>query len=315
MAKRGLPPEMERPWKGATATRASTTTTPSGVGQHRIELEFAQFGDVGGKLRYLHQQQGDGVDIGGGNVAIVAQRADDARLFDQAARQRQIERRQGQRLVVDDLDRLAAAPEDDHRAKGRIVGDAQHQFARIGPPHHGMDGDAVDPRLGRLDRDPIQHLARRVDHLFDRAQVEHDAAEIGFVDDVARHDFHDAAAVAAEHQPRDFRRFFRRARQPGGGDRNVIGFEQGADFDRRQPGVAARDRLLDNGAGLGGIRREIDRQGGRRRHQGLARLSPFDHVHEARHGAALIMRDARAFENMVRILVRAVPDRKNRLGD
>ena len=60
--------------------------------------------------------------------------------------QLQVERRQGQRLVVDDLDRGAAAPEHHDRAEGRIVGDARDQLARLRPAHHRLHRDAGDAR-------------------------------------------------------------------------------------------------------------------------------------------------------------------------
>ena len=63
-------------------------------------------------------------------------------------RQLEIERRQRQRLVVDDLDRGAAVAEHDDRPEGRIVGNAGDQLARLGPQDHRMDGDAGDAGIG-----------------------------------------------------------------------------------------------------------------------------------------------------------------------
>ena len=59
----------------------------------------------------------------------------------------EIERRQRQRLVVDDLDRGAAATEHDHRAEGRVIRDAGNQLARLGADHHRLDGDAGNARV------------------------------------------------------------------------------------------------------------------------------------------------------------------------
>ena len=61
----------------------------------------------------------------------------------------QIERRQRQRLVVDDLDRRAAAAEHDHGAEGRIVGEAGDQLARLRPQDHRLHDDAGDRASGR----------------------------------------------------------------------------------------------------------------------------------------------------------------------
>ena len=133
------------------------------VGEQRIEIELAHLRQVGGELRELDQQQRDRVRVRGRDVAIGLEHARHPRARDQVARERQVERRQRQRLVVDDLDRGAAAAEHDDRAEGRIVGEAGDQFARLGSQDHRMDGDAGDAGVGprRLARARISATASR----------------------------------------------------------------------------------------------------------------------------------------------------------
>ena len=70
------------------------------VGEHGIEIELAQLGKIGGKLRQLDQEQRDGVARRRRDVAVSLQHAGDPGARDQAAREREIERRQRQRLVT-----------------------------------------------------------------------------------------------------------------------------------------------------------------------------------------------------------------------
>ena len=85
--------------------------------------------------------------VRGGDVAVGLEDAGYARARDQAAREIEIERRQRQRLVADDLDRRAALPEGDHRTESRIIGHADDELARLGAHDHGKDGHAGDPRV------------------------------------------------------------------------------------------------------------------------------------------------------------------------
>ena len=117
------------------------------VGKHRIEIDLADFREIGRELGELDQEKLDGACIGGWHVAVGFEDARHARARDQSAGEREVERRQRQRLVVDHFDGGAALAENDDRTECRIVGDADDQLARLGPHDHGKDGDAVDARL------------------------------------------------------------------------------------------------------------------------------------------------------------------------
>ena len=50
------------------------------VGEHGIEIELAHLRQVGGKLRELDEEERDGVDVGGRDVAIGLEHARDTRV-------------------------------------------------------------------------------------------------------------------------------------------------------------------------------------------------------------------------------------------
>ena len=137
------------------------------------------------QLRKLDQHQRDRVVRRPPDVAIGLEDARDAGARDQVARQIEIERRQRQGLVVDDLDRGAAVAEDDDRTEGRVVGHADDQFARLRTHDHRMDGDAGDARVGLGRARPRQNLGGGFAHRGLAGEVEPDAADVRFVDDVA----------------------------------------------------------------------------------------------------------------------------------
>ena len=119
-------------------------------------------------------RKGDRVDVGARHVAIIFENVGHARTLDHVMRQREIERRQRERAVVDDLDRLAAPPEHDDRTEGRIVGKACDQFARMRAANHRMHGHALDARLRNFAPDARHHLARRFFFRFPRhVRLEH----------------------------------------------------------------------------------------------------------------------------------------------
>ena len=108
----------------------------------------------------------------------------------------QVERRQRERLVVDDLHRRAAAPEHHDGPEGRIVGEPGDQFARLRSPHHRLDGDAGDAGVWLQALGALEDVGGRLAHRLLAGQVELDAADVGFVHDVGREDLHrDRAAL------------------------------------------------------------------------------------------------------------------------
>jgi hypothetical protein len=130
MAKRGWP---ERRLDGSHRDAGIDGDEAVLVGQHGIEIELAQLGQIRRQLGQLDQQERHGIHVRGRNVAVGLEHARHAGAPDQPARELEIERRQRERLVADDLDRGPAAAEHDDRTEGRIVRNACDQFARFRP--------------------------------------------------------------------------------------------------------------------------------------------------------------------------------------
>ena len=91
------------------------------VRQERIDVEFPHFRQVCGELSDLDEQERDGTLVGGGNITVGFQDASHTRAADQIVCEPQIEGRERQRFVVNDLDRGPSLPEHDYGTEGRIV--------------------------------------------------------------------------------------------------------------------------------------------------------------------------------------------------
>jgi hypothetical protein len=121
------------------------------------------------------------------------------------ARERQIERRQGEGLVVDHLRRGSAMAEQNDRPEGRIVGNAHDQFARFRAMNHGLNDHAGYMRASGFSertRAIISAVVLRTASAC--GQAEFHAADIGFMHDVARPDFDGDRAVLLKKRRRDF---------------------------------------------------------------------------------------------------------------
>ena len=222
--------------------------------------------------------------VGRRHVAIGLEHARDARARDQVARKLEIERRQRQRLVVDDLDRRAAAAEHDDRAEGRIVGDAGDEFARLGPHDHRMDRHAGDARVGpcrlararRMSAVGLAHRALRWSRL-SRTPPTSDLCTMS-----RRQDLHDDGVALRQEAVRPRRRLRRRrargAPARSGWHRPPAAARSRSDRATCGPPASAR---LDDAARRRDIGREILRQARRRRHQGFARFAIAHEMHEA----------------------------------
>ena len=172
------------------------------VGQHRVEIELAHLRQIGSQLRELDQQERDGVGICGRNVAVGLEHARHPGARDQLAGKLEIERRQRQRLVADDLDRGPAAAEHDDRAEGRIVGDPRDQFARFRTQNHRMDRHAGDASIRPHCVRSREDIGDRLAHRAFAGEVEPHATDLGLVHDVRRQNFrHDARSVRQQWAP------------------------------------------------------------------------------------------------------------------
>ena len=98
------------------------------------------------------------------HVAIGLEDARHPRARDQHLGELQVERRQRQRLVVDDLDRGAAAAEHHHRTEGRVVGEPGDQLARLRPAHHRLHRHAGDARARLEPLGALEDVGRGLAH-------------------------------------------------------------------------------------------------------------------------------------------------------
>ena len=186
----------------------------------------------------------------------------------------QIERRQRQCLVVDDLDRRPAPAEHDDGAEGRIVGKTQDQLARLRLDDHRLHDDALDAGFGTQLPRPRENVGGSRAHGLRRGQIEDDAADVGLVDDVARHDLQHDCGALREHLAGVGDGLLDIGRSTGRYHRDVIGSEQVLDLDRIEPFAAVRDRRGDDLPGSRDVGHE--RRRASRAEPGSAPLRPRD---------------------------------------
>src|SRR3954464_10994835 len=73
-----------------------------------------------------------------------------------------------------------------HRPKSRIVREARDQLARLRAAHHRLNRDAGDAGVGLETFGAFEDVERRPAHSRFAREVELDAADVGFVNDVRR---------------------------------------------------------------------------------------------------------------------------------
>ena len=285
------------------------------VGKHGVEVELAQLRQVGGKLRELDEEERDGVDVDGRDVAISLQHAGDTRPRDQVARELEIERRQRQGLVVDDLDRGAAAAEHHDRAEGRIVRNAGDQFPRLRAHDHRMKRHAGDARIRPRTPCPREDIGDRVADRRFVGEIQPDAADLRFMNDIGRKDFGHHPEPLGQPRARGDSGLVSIAGKERGCDRDGISREQPRHLDRIEPRASALHRTGDDCARRGDVRLEVLRQARRRRHQVVLRLPIAHQVHKPldRIGFGLVARNAVGFEDWRDGIAGADPDGKNGL--
>ncbi len=117
------------------------------VDQQRIDVQRTHFGDVGGQLCQLDQRQCQCALVGGRHIAIGLEDARGAGLADQLVGQAQVQRRQRQRLVIDDFNRGTATADHDHRAERRVIGNTDDQLARLRANDGRLHQQTIDARI------------------------------------------------------------------------------------------------------------------------------------------------------------------------
>ena len=225
---------------------------PGGVRQERIDVELDDLAVVQGQLRDRHQQPGDRIEIHREAVAIAAQQAGDAGAPDQPARQFEIQRRQGQGGIGDHLHPDAALAEQHDRAESGVHADADDQLERIRPADHLFDDEALDRGIRLGGGYPQRHRRRGFADRRGAGQVQHHAADIGFVHDLARLYFQ---CDRSADRLRLGGGFLGRLHHPALHHRNAIGGQDRFHLQRIEPFPARRARLGQQAMHGGAVRR------------------------------------------------------------
>ena len=253
------------------------------IGEDRIEIELADLRHVGRELRNLDHEQRHAILVGGRDIAIGLELAGYAGARDECARQVDVERRQGQGLVVDHFYRRSAAAENNDRPERRIVRKPDDELACLRANHHGINGHAGKSciRPGRM------RAGENVGHGFAHrpfaGEVEAHASHFRLVDDVWRENFGDNGRSPCEKRRRSRSGFVGVARERHGHNGNGVAREQPGDLHGIEPAAAIRDGAPDDRTGCDDIRRKILRQARRRRHQHVDRFLVAHEMHEAAH--------------------------------
>ena len=319
----GIGPHREARVAGALEPRLDRRDRHAGIerqhagfiGQQRVDVELTDLRQVGCELRDLDQRQGDVGLARRRDVAVGLEHPRDAGARDQVAGELHVERRQRQRLVVDDLDRGAAAAEYDDRPEGRIVGDPGDELARFRAQNHRLDDHPGNARVRSCRARLAEDLGSGVAHRLLARKVQPHAADVGFVHDVPRLDLHHDGAAAREKWLCRLAGLLRIFGKHGGNHRDRIGREQAADLDGIEPAARIGQRRIDDAPRRFHVRREMLRQARRRRHQVLVRFGVAREIHETadRVGFGFEMRDFRRLERVERGAVRPDPDCEHRL--
>jgi len=163
---------------------------------------------------------------------------------------------------------------------------------------------------------PRQDIDRRCTYCFRRREIKNDAADLGFVNNVSRHDL-EHHGVSLREQLCSVSDGLLRI---GGGERrhhvDLIGLKQPLDLDWIEPAAAVGQRRgndlprgMDVGCKLAG-------HGRRNQRQRLHDLAMPHNMHEAPHRIIFggIVGNASLAQQIDDLLVRADPDREHRLG-
>ncbi|MFO1141414.1 MAG: hypothetical protein U1E59_03320 [Amaricoccus sp.] len=140
--------------------------------------------------------------IGRRPAAKAAEQATDARPPDQLGREPRVEGRQRHGGITEHLDRDPAGAQQDQRSEDGVAPEPEDQFLSLGSPHHRLQGEAVDPRVGRPGPHPFGDRPGGRPGRLRRGDVEDDRAEIGLVADVARQELDRDPTAVGEHRRR-----------------------------------------------------------------------------------------------------------------
>ena len=114
---------------------------PLGRGQQRVDVDFLDPALLDHELAEADQQLLERGQVDRLAAAHALERLVDLGLLHHAARQGGVERRQGQRAVLEDLDQLSAQAEQQHRPELRVEAGADDDLVAFQLDHR-LHGDA-----------------------------------------------------------------------------------------------------------------------------------------------------------------------------
>ena len=118
------------------------------------------------------------------------ERAEDFGLLHQSARERGIERRQTERAVLEDLDKLTASAEQQHGSELRVDAAAEDEFVAVAR-NHRLDGHTEEVPVAGLLADGGVNLFPRMTDGCGVAHVEMHTAHVGLVRERLGEKFYD----------------------------------------------------------------------------------------------------------------------------
>ena len=202
-----------------------------GVGQQRVDVELDHLGQVRRQLRQLDERQFHGRPVHGTMRPRIAQQLRHPGPAHQLPCQRDVQRWQCDGSVGDGLDRGAALAEHQHRPEDRVDRDAEDQFVAALVLDHLLHRQALDARIRPALPGPRQDGLGRRQQQFLRADVEHDAADVGLVRDVRRVDLQGQRITQPVADPGQF---LERSRHLGLDDRDRVGGQHALGLRLRQ---------------------------------------------------------------------------------
>ena len=184
--------------------------------------------------------------VHGRHIAVGGKAPGDAGAVDELVGEPQVEGRQAERAVVDDLHSRAAASEYHHGAEDRILGQSRDEFALLADPDHGLDREAGDSRIRPQAPDAGDDVGGRLADVRFACEAEADASDVGLVDDVGRDELEGDGAALGNDAPACRGGGIRVGGEGERQARDAVSGQHARDRDRIEPRAPFRDCNLND---------------------------------------------------------------------
>ena len=235
------------------------------IDDQRVDVKLGNLWNFGQQLRHRHQHMVQRVSINRRGVAPARQQAGHPGARHQRPGQWHVQRWQGHSPVGHDLDRSAALPEQDHRAKHRVNRAAHNQLLRMAALHHALHSKSLHPCLRQLLLYPRQHGGCGMAQGGLIGQVQGDTAHVRLMRNVIRQNLqHHRKAQCRGGLGGGVSRGCDALR---GHHRDTAGLQHGLRLGLAQQGATGGQRGLHNLPDAGAVRALIGQHGGWRLRQ------------------------------------------------